>query len=84
MKPFQDLSDEDAHQRFGQFDHVRRFGREDINSHLGALINIPECFDATNDFSVDELQAANIPKNHWRGFHGGTVLNLSRKDMKFL
>jgi phosphoglycolate phosphatase len=81
---FQDLSDEDANKRFGQFDHVRRFGNEDINSHLGKLINIPEYFDATNDFSIDELQAANIPKNHWRGFHIGTVLNLSRTDMKFL
>ena len=81
---FESLSEEEAHRRFGQFDHVRRFGSNDINSHLGKLINIPEYFDATEDFSADELLAANIPNEHWKGFQGSTVLNLARTDMRFL
>ena len=81
---FQEISDEERVRRFGQFDHVRRFGREDICSHLGKLINIPKDFDATQHFSEEILREANIPENHWRGFHIGTVLLLKRYDMKFL
>jgi len=81
---FQDLSDEERARRFGQNDHVRRFGREDINSHLGKLINLPYNFDATQDFNIETLQAANIPENQWRGFHGSTVLCLKRDDMKLM
>ncbi len=81
---FQDLSNEERIRRFGQHDHVRRFGREDIASHLGKLINVPAEFDATKDFSIQDLHAANIPESHWKGFHIGTVLNLKRMDMKFI
>ncbi len=81
---YQELSNEERCRRFGQFDHVRRFGNEDINSHLGKLLNIPREFDATEDFDIQELQAANIPKGHWRGFNTSTVLNLRRRDMKLI
>jgi len=81
---FQDLSDEERHVRFGQFDHVRRFGNEDISSHLGKLLQLPNEFDATKDFYVEDLRNANIPENHWKGFHTSTVLRLKRNDMKFI
>lgn len=81
---FQDISDEERKQRFGQHDHVRRFGNEDIDSHLGKLLNIPNSFDATEYFSPVLLRQYNIPENHWRGFQIGTVLSLKKYDMKFL
>jgi len=76
---FQDLSDEERHVRFGQFDHVRRFGNDDIASHLGKIVNVPARFDPVEQFGMEVLRQANIPDNHWRGFHIGTVLML-RKD----
>jgi hypothetical protein len=79
---FQDLTSEDRQRRFGQHDHVRRFGREDVSSHLGKIINLPSNFDATRDFDIQQLREANIPENHWKGFHIGTVLNLEKNDFR--
>ena len=81
---FQDIGNEERKRRFGQFDHVRRFGNRDIHAHLGKPINIPREFDATKSFSEETLRHANIPENHWKGFHISTVLSLKRYDMKFL
>lgn len=81
---FQDIGDDERTRRFGQFDHVRRFGRDDIDRHLGALLRLPAEFDATKDFSAEELREANIPERDWKGFHAATVLSLRREDMKLL
>ncbi|MDA3898651.1 MAG: hypothetical protein PF482_21130 [Desulfobacteraceae bacterium] len=81
---FQDIGKDERTRRFGQHDHVRRFGDKDIDSHLGKLINLSEKFDATKDFSEKILKEANIPENHWKGFHIGTVLQLKKYDMKLL
>ncbi|WP_202841279.1 hypothetical protein [Luteimonas saliphila] len=81
---FQEISVEERVRRFGQFDHVRRFGNQDIGSHLGKLLRLPEVFDATYNFPEERLREANIPEPHWRGFHISTVLNLGRDDMLLL
>lgn len=81
---FQEIGDKERTRRFGQRDHIRRFGVQDIPSHLGKLLDIPETFDATKHFSEDTLREVNIPENHWKGFHIGTVLSLKRHEMKFL
>jgi phosphoglycolate phosphatase len=81
---FQEIGDEERNRRFGLCDHVRRFGNEDIQSHLGKLVNIPNTFDATDTFSEEVLIDANIPKSRWTGFHGSTVLKLAKYDMKFI
>lgn len=78
------LDNAERTRRFGQWDHVRRFGRDDVSSHLGKILDIPEAFDATCDFPTAELIKFNVPENHWRGFHIGTVLALKRNDMKLL
>ncbi len=78
------ISDDERVRRFGQADHVRKFGRNNIHDYLGGLINIPIEFDAASKFSENVLLDANIPENHWRGFHAGTVLCLKRNDMKLL
>ena len=81
---FDDIGDSERKRRFGQFDHVRRFGRENIPEHLGKLLNLPENFDATEHFPESVLRKANIPEDHWKGFHIGTVLILKRDDMTLL
>lgn len=77
-----DIGDEERSRRFGQYDHVRRLGREDVGSHLGKIVNLPDAFDPTLDFTTEQLASANIPKNHWQGFHVGTVLKLKKHDYR--
>lgn len=79
---FQEIDDDERSSRFGQYDHVRRFGKDDIQAHLGKILNIPSCFDARNVVSEEELIDANIPKSHWYGFHIGTVLSLKKNDYR--
>ena len=81
---FQDLSEDEKTKRFGQFDHVRRFGNQDIHATLGKIINLPDCFDAGKDFDEQSLIDANIPKNQWTGFMMATVLCLKKYDYKLL
>ena len=77
---FDDIGNEERTRRFGQFDHVRRFGREDIPMHLGKLLNLPEKFNAKDHFSEETLVEANIPQDHWEDFQIGTVLSLKKDD----
>ena len=79
---FAEIGDDERNRRFGQKDHVRRIGREDIEKHLGSLLNFPADFDARRDFSEARLTACNIPKSFWQGFHGATVLNLKKSDYR--
>ena len=72
---YQDLSHEERNKRFGQFDHVRRFGKEDFSSHLGKIMK-PR--SKGEKWSND----ANIPETHWRGLHVSTVLTLKKSDYK--
>ena len=79
---FDNMSAGERTRRFGQYDHVRKFGRDGLSTHLGKIINLPTKFDATDDFSESVLSEANIPKSHWKGFHVGTVLSLKKDDYK--
>lgn len=81
---FQDLSDEERTIRFGQNDHVRRFGKTDLEKHIGSIINLPKDFDATRNFSEKLLTKSNIPSHLWKGFQSGTVLDLSKYDYKLV
>jgi phosphoglycolate phosphatase len=79
---FAPLSDEEAQKRFGQFDHVRRIGTDDICNTFGRVISIETDFDATKTFSPKVLLEANIPENSWKGLTPNTVLTLRKKDYK--
>jgi hypothetical protein len=76
------LSDEEAKKRFGQFDHVRRIGTNDICNTFGRVISIETDFDATKTFSPEVLLEATIPENFWKGLTTNTVLTLRKKDYK--
>lgn len=73
------IGNEEARRRFGQHDHVRRFGTGDIQSSLGMVVRLPETYDATRDFPEEVLLANNIPKSCWRGYTPHSVL-VFRKD----
>lgn len=79
---FEDISGDEAQQRFGQSDHVRRFGRDDIDNSLGRTLTFDKDFDATRDFPPDLLRRYNIPETSWRGLTPDTVLCLRKYDIR--
>lgn len=75
------LSDAERERRFGQFDHVRRFGTDDLQLTLGMLFKIPQVYDLTAEFSEADLIEANIPRTTWRGYSPHSVLTLRKSDL---
>ena len=76
------ISAEDASERFGQYDHVRRFGSEDIERHLGAVITLPKSIDHTRHFPRSTLKNSNIPETVWRVWGHSSVVTLRKGDYK--
>lgn len=79
-----DIGVEERTRRFGQFDHVRRFGRDDIPLHLGKALRLPDHHDATEEFDPAVLLDANIPRAAWAGWSPQTVLVLGKEDMTMI
>lgn len=75
-----DLGPEERTRRFGQHDHVRRFGVEDAEAHLGKIVRLPAEYNAESRFGAKELSRAAIPKKMWRGLTISTVLELTKND----
>jgi phosphoglycolate phosphatase len=78
---FAPLSAEEAQSRFGQFDHVRRFGIKDIHNTLGRIIPIDINYDVTKIFPPETLIKFNIPEYCWKGLTPNTVLALRKNDI---
>ena len=80
---FQDIGDAERRRRFGQEDHVRVFGKNDVASHLGTLVetHVP---DAEQDLGREALERSNIPMSIWHGYSPHCVIALSKYQMKFL
>ncbi len=78
------LSDEERQRRFGQFDHVRRWGADDIHRTLGMLFRLPETYDLEASFSPGDLSAANVPEVARRGFTGHSVFLLRKNDIRLV
>ena len=76
----QELTEDERNVRFGQFDHVRRFGVDDRETHLGKLMRLPDEYDATTDFDEATLRTANIPESEWRGYGISTVMVWGKDD----
>lgn len=79
---FEDITVDERIRRFGQADHVRRFGLKDIHAHLGSLVTIDTGFDAEAEHGVAALVAANIPRPIWKGLSAHSVLHLGKFDLK--
>jgi SAM-dependent methyltransferase len=74
----------EATRRFGQSDHVRRFGRDNIDNTLGKILRFDKDFDATRDFHPEILRKYNIPETSWHGLTPDTVLCLQKYDMRLI
>lgn len=79
---FAPLTDEDATARFGQFDHLRRFSRDDIDRHLGQIINIDKNYSLYDYFDKAVLDKANIPENERTGLKSSTVFIARKSDYR--
>lgn len=79
---FGPLTPEEATQRFGQFDHIRRFSPKDIDRTIGALFRLGDS-DLIADFGAEVLQGINFPETSWLGWHGHSVFWLADSDCRF-
>lgn len=70
--------------RFGQRDHVRRFGRADVERTVGMIFRLPAEYDLEGIFAPAELDRFNIPPYCRKGFTQHTFLRLNRSDMLLL
>jgi phosphoglycolate phosphatase len=70
-----------ALKRFGQNDHVRRFGKADVQMTLGMVFRIPERYSLADYFGEDTLDACNIPPREREGFTGTSVFPLGKEDL---
>lgn len=62
---FNELSDEERTKLFGQKDHVRRFGDQDINATLGSVLKLDQntsSFDISNEIADQHCINANEVK----------------------
>lgn len=77
---FAPLTHEDATARFGQFDHLRRFSRDDIDKHLGQIMRINKNYSLYDTFDKETLDGANIPENERTGLKGSTIFVTGKED----
>lgn len=73
------INDEARIQRFGQDDHVRRFGLADIHATLGMIFPLPDHYDLEVSLPRDLLDRHNIPESARTGFSSSSVF-MMRKD----
>jgi phosphoglycolate phosphatase len=77
---FGKLSPDKARHEFGQHDHVRRFGSEDIERTLGMIFPLSESYDIEATFGADVLTEANVPEYARSGWTPHTVLAMRKHD----
>ncbi len=75
------LDPADATARFGQDDHVRRFGGLDVQETLGMIFRLPDRYDLTATFDEPTLIRNNIPRVVWQGWCPSSVLVLGKEDL---
>lgn len=81
---FQDIGAAERERRFGQDDHVRSFGKEDVADHLGKLVELDANFDAETDIGAELLQQYNIPRSAWKGLSPHMPISLKKHQMRLL
>lgn len=77
---FGPLPTEERIRRFGQDDHVRRFGVEDIRTSLGKIVRLPQLPSHYNFAYKDELDRHNIPAEIRSGFNSHTIFSIGKED----
>jgi hypothetical protein len=79
---FEEISPGERQRRFGQWDHVRKFGVDDIENHLGKILTLPETVDAEACYGRSVLEGAAIPERLWNGLHGSSVIDVGKDDYR--
>ncbi len=72
-----DLTEQERHEMFGQWDHMRLFGRRDLMALLANVYG-EDGFKALQPlevFAKEALQRAGIPEVAWSGLNGHTVIH---------
>lgn len=72
------LTTEERTAAYGQWDHVRRFGTEDLDMSLGRVYDLPHDYDARRLVPEHTLLAANVPPHAWTGYTPHSVLVISK------
>jgi phosphoglycolate phosphatase len=67
--------------RFGQSDHVRRFGAADIQFTLGMIFRLPPRYDLYEQFSAETLDLYGIHTAMRTGWSPSSVLVLEKADL---
>jgi phosphoglycolate phosphatase len=75
------LDAEDAKRRFGQEDHLRIFGREDLPATLGMIFALPTRYDLLGEYDEALLRRHGIPEVTWRDWSASSVLVLGKDDL---
>jgi phosphoglycolate phosphatase len=78
----EDIGPVERRRRFHQEDHVRRFGRDDIQLTLGKLFSIPETYDLGQRYSGVDFVKCNIPEGATRGYSSHSVFCLRKSDSR--
>jgi len=73
-----DIGEDERKRRFGQVNHLRNFGRDGLDAHLGKILRLPPEFDAARDFGSETLHRFNVPEPQWRGWNISTVFVLPK------
>lgn len=76
---FHPMSKDERVAAFGQSDHVRSYGRDDIMQTLGMIFDIPQHYSLYDHFTSEELGACNIGERYRVGYTGSSVF-VQRKD----
>lgn len=79
---FGPMDHETATRRFGQYDHVRRFGTSDLKMHLGSILELDYDYSLYKTHTAAELDAANIPPAHREGLSASTIFVAGKYDYR--
>lgn len=80
-----DLTDEERTVKFGQFDHMRKFGREDIENSLGKVYKKDfRNYTLVNDFDRKSLMTFNIPESLWNGLSSSSIHFIKKGDFRLI
>jgi len=75
------IGEEERQRRFAQFDHVRRFGMEDLQRSVGMVFKIPDTYDITSTFPKEMLDRYNVPEVARSGWSGHSIFALKKEDL---
>ena len=75
------LTGEEAAARFGQDDHVRVFGANDLRRTLGMVFRLPRQYDLLETFDAALLVRHAISPLVWQGWSPNSILRLRKEDL---